>query len=368
MKKSYVIIIILSLFLAGIVGYGLGKQALSKPEEPVVKKEETFEHWNQDSPALKQLIDYVEDVTDENSENFIPAVDRVATFDMDGTLMAELCPTYIGVKMLMERIFNDPSYEADEEMREFGLMMRDHAMDKSFPSDFDYTFSSHEAKAFAGMSLNEYSDYVTGFLLNDADGFENMIYGNAYYLPMVEVIDYLQDHDFKCFIVTGSDRFFIRTFIEGVIDVPYENIIGSDVELEAKDQGDTENYVYEFTGKDTLVRTDKLIIKNIKTSKVLQIAQEIDRKPVLSFGNSSGDVSMHNYTITNNGYKSAAFQLIADDDVRDYGNSSKGKELRDKWEGMGFVAVSMKNDWKTIYGENVVKTGSFHWLEDYADE
>ena len=359
-------VIIISLILALLVCFAFWKQASSKEETPVVKEEKVFEYWNEDSEALKKLIKYVEDVTDETSVNYIPPVDRIATFDMDGTLMAELCPTYIGVKLLMERIFNDPTYEPDEEMKQFGLMMRDHAMDKSFPSDFDYTFSAHEAKAFAGMSLNEYADYVTGFLLKDADGFENLIYGNAYYLPMVEVIDYLNEHDFRCFIVTGSDRFFIRTFAEGVLDVPYENIIGSDVELEAKDQGETENYVYEFTGKDILVRTDRLIIKNIKTSKVLQIAQEIDRKPVLSFGNSSGDVSMHNYTITNNGYKSAAFQLMADDDIRDYGDSSRSKELREKWEGMGFVAVSMKDDWKTIYGENVIKTGSFHWMEDYS--
>ena len=37
-------------------------------------------------------------------------------------------------------------------------------------------------------------------------------------------------------------------------------------------------------------------------------------------------------------------------------------------EDMGFVVVSMKDDWKTIYGDNVIKTNSFHWLEDYADE
>ena len=46
---------------------------------------------------------------------------------------------------------------------------------------------------------------------------------------------------------------------------------------------------------DTLVRTDRLLIKDMKTNKVLQIAQEIGRQPVLSFGNSSGDMSMHNY-------------------------------------------------------------------------
>ena len=64
--------------------------------------------------------------------------------------------------------------------------------------------------------------------------------------------------------------------------------------------------------------------KNEKMNKVSHIAEEIGRQPVLSFGNSSGDQSMHMYTITGNPYKSAAFMLIADDDERDYGNPEKG--------------------------------------------
>ena len=76
---------------------------------------------------------------------------------------------------------------------------------------------------------------------------------------------------------------------------------------------------------------------------------------------------MHNYVINNNPYKSAAFMLIADDDVRDYGNSEKGLELREKWENSGFTVISMANDWKTIYGEEVVKTGEFRWMEELAD-
>ena len=62
------------------------------------------------------------------------------------------------------------------------------------------------------------------------------------------------------------------------------------------------------------------------------------------------------------------FQLIADDDVRDYGHPEKGPELRKQWEDMGFHVISMRDDWKTIYGENVVRTGEFHWLEDYSDD
>ncbi len=101
---------------------------------------------------------------------------------------------------------------------------------------------------------------------------------------------------------------------------------------------------------------------------MLQIAQEIGRRPVLSFGNSSGDVSMHNYVIHNNVYKSAAFMLVADDEVRDYGNAEKAAGLAAKWEASGYNVISMANDWTTIYGENVVKTGSFHWLEELAED
>ena len=330
--------------------------------------ETPFSQWNADAPSLKALIEYVEAVTDEESPDYIPPVDRIATFDMDGTLMAELAPTYLEVMLLTERILADTSWQPDAEMLEFGRMTRDHALDKSFPDDYDYEFSYHQAKAFAGMTLQEYADFITRFLVHEADGFEGMTYAAAYSLPMAEVVEYLQDNGFKCYVVSGSDRFIVRTFIEGILDIPYENIIGSDTALEAKNQGGTDGIEYVFTGDDVLVRTDRFLVKDLKTNKVLQIAQEIGRQPVLSFGNSSGDVSMNNYALLNNRYKSAAFQLIADDDVRDYGNPEKGQQLREQWEGMGYHVISMRDDWKTIYGEEVMKTGVFHWLENYADD
>lgn len=327
-----------------------------------------FSQWNQGAPALETLITYVAAVTDPASPDFIPEEDRIATFDMDGTLMAELAPTYLEVMLLTERILLDPSYEPDEEMLEFGRMSRDHALDKSFPGDYDYEFSYHQARAFAGMTLSEYADFINRFLTHEADGFEGMTYGEAYYLPMVEVIRYLEDNGFKCYVVSGSDRFIVRTFIEKMADIPYENIIGSDTALAARDQGETDGIEYVFTGDDELVRTDKLLVKDLKTNKVVQIAQEIGRQPVLSFGNSSGDVSMNNYALLNNRYRSAAFMVIADDDERDYGNSGKHDELTEKWLGMGYSVISMRDDWKTIYGEGVRKTGTFHWLERLSAE
>ena len=341
---------------------------LEEALEEDTEEEDIFSDWNEGAPALETLISYVEDVTDENSENYIPEADRIATFDMDGTLCAELCPTYLEYYLLAERILVDPTYEPDAEMLEFGRMLRDHALDKSFPDHMDLLHANHAAKAYAGMTLDEFSDFVNSNLVKDVDGFEGMTYAESFYLPMIQVIEYLQDNDFKVYVVSGSDRFICRTFVEGMIDIPYENIIGMDVALCASNQGDTDGLDYVFTSDDTVIRTDKLLIKNLKMNKILQILQDIGKQPVLSFGNSGGDESMHNFTIFNNKYKSAAFMLIADDEERDYGNTEKAEELRERWEADGFNVISMRDDFRTIYGDDVVKTGEFHWLEDLAED
>ena len=327
-----------------------------------------FSEWNPDAPALETLIENVEDVTDEPSSNYIPPVDRIAVFDMDGTLCAELYPTYLEYYLLERRIFCDPAYEPDEEMLEFGRMLRDHALDKSFPDGMVVLHGEHAARAYAGMTLTGFQDIVTRQLVRETDGFEGIINANTFYLPMIEVVEYLQENDFKVYVCSGSDRFLCRTFIEGVLDIPYEQIIGMDVDIEATNEDGADGLKYVYTSEDNIIRTDRLLIKNLKMNKVKAIVKEIGRQPVLSFGNSSGDVSMHNYTIYNNRYKSEAFMLIADDEERDYGNTEKVQPLKEKWEESGYHVISMKDDFRTIYGDDVIKTGSFRWLEEFADK
>lgn len=330
-------------------------------------EETAFAEWNPEAPALKALIEYVEDVTNEESPDYIPPADRIATFDMDGTLCGELYPTYLEYYLLARRIFCDPTYQPDEEMLEFGRILRDHALDKSFPDGMDVLHGEHAARAYAGMTLTEFADFVTRQLVRDVDGFEGMTYANTFYLPMIEVVEYLQENDFKVYVISGSDRFICRTFIEGILDVPYEQIIGMDVDVEATNEDGADGLKYVYTSEDSIVRTDTLLIKNLKMNKVKAIVKEIGRQPVLSFGNSSGDVSMHNYTIFNNKYKSAAFMLIADDEERDYGNTEKVQPLKEQWEENGYHVISMKDDFRTIYGDDVKKTGTFNWLEEFAE-
>ena len=359
---------IIALLLVALLMFSSMMAFAEAIPEAANNTEEAFSQWNPDAPALNALIDYVETVTNPDSPDFIPEVDRIATFDMDGTLCAELNPTYLEYYLLARRILADPSYQPDDEMLEFGRMLRDHALDRSFPDGMDMLHATHAAKAYAGMTLNEFADFVTRQLVREADGFEGMTYAETFYQPMIEVVEYLQSNGFKCYIVSGSDRFICRTYVEGVLDIPYENIIGMDVQLEATNQGDEDGLKYVYSSNDTLIRTDELVIKNLKTNKAFLIAREIGRQPVLSFGNSGGDTAMHNYTIFNNRYKSEAFMLIADDEVRDYGNAEKVQPLKEQWEESGYHVISMANDWKTIYGEDVVKTNEFRWLDDLADE
>ena len=183
-------------------------------------------------------------VTQEGGKDYIPPAERIAVFDMDGTVYGELFPTYLEYYLLAWRILKDPAFTPDEEMLEVGRTIRDCALDGSFPEDMPMQHAIQAARAYSGLTLNEFANFVTEALVRPVDGFQGMTYGEAFYQPMIEVIDYLQDNEFKVYIVSGSDRFICRSLLEGTIDIPYENFIGMDVQLEATGQGDEDGLDY----------------------------------------------------------------------------------------------------------------------------
>ena len=97
------------------------------------------------------------------------------------------------------------------------------------------------------------------------------------------------------------------------------------------------------------------IVKNLQMNKVSIIAREIGVQPVLAFGNSMTDASMVNYTIHGNRHKALGFMLLCDDLVREYGNEAKADKMRRACKENGWIPVSMRDDWKTIYGQGVIK-------------
>ena len=316
---------------------------------------EYFTLWNQ-CEALTALQDYVKDVTNPSSPNYIKEEDRIATFDMDGTFVGELYPTYFEYNLLEYRALDDATYEAPEDVKEAGQAIRDFVRNgKKLPDHFDMVHAYAAAKAYSGMTLAEFDAYVKAYAQQTANGFSGMTYGESFYKPMLEVFEFLKDNGFTYYVVSGSDRFICRALTES-IGIPSNRVIGMDVKLMSSSQGAEAGVDYTMSQKEDLVRTDELIIKNLKTNKVLQISQEIGKVPVLSFGNSSGDCAMHNYALGNQQHRTAAFMLVADDDARDHADLAEGARREAKWREAGYYVISMKNDFKTIYGNGVVKT------------
>lgn len=314
-----------------------------------------FASWNP-CEALTALTEYVTDVTDSRSSNYIKEEDRIATFDMDGTFVGELYPSYFEYNLLEYRVLDDPSYKdkAPEDVKEAAQAIRDFVRNgKKLPDGFDMIHARAAAKAYAGMTVAEFDAYVKAYAAKPANGFTGMTYGRSFYKPMLEVFDYLKDHGFTYYVVSGSDRFICRALVSAIGIAP-NRVIGMDVTLTSSSQGEDAGVNYTMGSDEDLVRTDELIIKNLKTNKVLQITQEIGKVPVLSFGNSGGDAAMHNFCLGNS-LKSAAFMLIADDDERDHANREKALALGSQWKEAGYHVISMRDDFRTIYGTGVKK-------------
>ena len=314
---------------------------------------EGFTNWVDDSAPVAALKEYVEDVTNARSENFIPVEDRIAVFDLDGTLYCETFPIYGEWLLFADYVLNTPGYEPSDELRAVAEELAGIAKASDIPSHMEETHINAHAAAFAGMTIADYMGVVEEYKKTNADGFNGMTRGEAFYRPMLEVVEYLLDNEFIVYICSGTNRFTVRALIDGVIDIPARQVIGTDFTIVASGQGDEKDMHYNYVAEDELLMGDTVITKNVKMSKVAQLEQELGQKPVLVFGNSTGDVPMAVYAEEDNSYLTKVFFLLCDDTQREHGNESKAQKIADICAEKGWVTISMENDWTTIYGEDV---------------
>lgn len=316
----------------------------------------TLNFWNDTSVAKQQLIAYMAEITDENSESFIPVENRIAVFDLDGTLFCETDPTYFDYALLVHRVLEDESYKASKFEKQTAEKIVEEYEEGTAHRGLSIDHAKSIASSFAGMTTDEFNAYIQEFKKLPMPGYDGMLRGDGWYKPMVQVVDYLEANDFTVYIVSGTDRFIVRGIVDGSpIHIPMGHIIGSDESLVATYQEDEDGVNYDFTEEDKVILGGDFIIKNLKMNKVTAIVQEVGEQPVLSFGNSTGDASMAEYVITNNPYKSMAFMLCCDDTVRENGDPEKADEMYSMCTKYGWIPVSMKNDWTTIYGDGVTR-------------
>ena len=317
------------------------------------QKEYEFTNWVDNSKPITALKEYVKTVTDEKSDNFIPQVDRIAVFDLDGTLYCETFPIYGEWLLFSDYVLNSPDYNAPKDILSVAQELSQIKKASDIPSHMEQTHIHAHAKAFAGMPIENYIDVVNAFKKTKAEGFNGMTRGEAFYLPMLEVVEYLLKNEFIVYICSGTNRFTVRALIDGVIDIPPRQVIGTDFTILASGQGEELDMHYNYVEDDELLMGDTVITKNVKMSKVAQLEQELGQRPVLVFGNSTGDVPMAVYAEEENPYLTQVFFLLCDDTQREHGNKSKAQKIADICAEKDWETISMANDWTTIYGENV---------------
>ena len=359
-SAAWIIVLILLVVIAAAVGAVIAKRAPSAKAEPLTM------YWTPDSAPARELREYVTKVTDpEDEANFIPESDRIAVFDMDGTLTCETYYTYYDTMMFIEFCLNDHPERVSDELKQIAASIK-----PGYTAD--ETLARNFARAYAGMTMEEFYEYAVEFGKKYTASFENMRYIDNAYLPMVELVRYLYENGFTIYVISGTERTTTRAIIANSPFRDYvtpNHVIGTDFEVKQAGHEDvSSNMDFKYENGDELIITGGFIQKNLNGNKSIYVQREIGQRPVLAFGNSGSDTSMMNYTIdSRNAYPAQAYMIVADDDVREWGTQDWEKKSAD-YAAKGFIPISMKNDFARIYAEGITKAAEQYREPDWAFE
>ncbi len=352
--------IILAVLLAAAVTVFFATRPAEEKAAPLTA------YWTPDSEAAQSLRDYVSTVTDpKNAGSYIPEKDRIAVFDMDGTLTCETYYTYYDTMMFIEYCLHDHPEKVSDDLKQAAAAIRPgYLADENLARNF--------ARAYAGMTVEEFSRYAVEFGQKKTASFNNMRYIDNFYLPMAELVKYLYDNGFTIYVISGTERTTTRAIVANSPIRDYvtpNHVIGTDFEVKQKGhETEASNMNYKYENGDELVLTGGFIQKNLNGNKSVYIEREIGQRPVLAFGNSGSDTSMMNYTIdSRNPYPAQAYMIVADDSVREWGTqdwAAKSAEYRAK----GYIPVSMKNDFARIYEEGITKAPEQYQEPEQPDD
>ena len=308
--------------------------------------------WNEGTGAKNSLIDYVSAVTQEGGADYIPVEDRIAVFDMDGTLACETFYTYYDTMMFIEYCLYDHPERVSDELKAVAASIRPGYL-------ADETLARNFAKAYAGMTVEEFYNYAVEFGQKKTASFDNMRYIDNFYLPMAELVKYLYDNGFEIWVISGTERTTTRAILANSPIRDYvepEHVIGTDFEVKQRGHEDEpSNMDFKYENGDELVLTGGFIQKNLNGNKSIYVEREIGKRPVLAFGNSGSDTSMMNYAIdARNPYLAQAYMIVADDNEREWGTQDWGAKSAD-YLAKGFIPISMKTDFAQIYPDGITK-------------
>lgn len=345
--RQYLIYSVLTLCVIGLLS-GCGRDAASRSK---------LASWNEDSSNRQAIIDYIEDITDQNSANFIPAENRIATLDFDGTIISEKS-IWLELAVAIYKIETEESGN-EELVKKKDELLSNLKMNPE-PANTRELIEYVTGKAFEGVTQEDYIIYMHDFMQQGKASFQGLKYADSYYKPMLELIDYLQENGFTVYIVSGSERAVMWGATDGILNLPRSQLIGGDMTLVVNDKNavpgdDTEGHDILEPG-DELFRGLGFTQHSAGNSKVYNIYHQVGIRPVFACGNTQDDFSMLNYAKYNPEYKGFAMLINHDDDEREFRYHTDKREV---WDALahqyGWNIVSMKDDFKTVFLKETIK-------------
>jgi phosphoserine phosphatase len=287
--------------------------------------------WN-DGKAKQAIVDFVTSATTPGS-GFVEVADRIATFDNDGTLWVEqpMPPQFDFVfGHWAEEIKADPSLAQKQPYKAIiekdpsflaGVATQDPPVIKALLEAF--------GRSWKGTTPEEFDAQVRQWLDTAKQPKLGVRYAELVYKPMLELLDYLRTNDFRVFICSGGGRDFMRVFAEETFGIYKENVIGTAADYNYAD------------GK--IVRGEQALgTLDVGPGKPEHIYAQTGRLPAFAGGNADVDIEM---------LSAAGFAVIVshDDEEREFAYTSGAEASFAKAKELGWIVVSMKNDWNTVF-------------------
>jgi phosphoglycolate phosphatase-like HAD superfamily hydrolase len=299
-----------------------------------------LDSWNEGA-TKRAILEFVAETTNPKSRSHVPAAERIAVFDNDGTLWAEK-PVYFQLYFVTHRLreleSKHPEWQSQEPFR--ALLQGDHTATATLsPKEW----LEMMAVTQADLTPGEYDKVARAWLATAGHPTLRRRLTELVYQPMLELLAYLRANDFKTYIVTGGEVDFVRSFGSEAYGVPPEQVIGSSFEYR----------FIESDGGPKLERSTQPGSSNDGEAKPANIQLHIGRRPVVAVGNSDGDLQMLQYTGA--GPRPALLLLVHHDDAArefQYDRDSKvgcldkalDEAARKRWN-----VISMRKDFRVVF-------------------
>ena len=305
-------------------------------------QQDALPSWN-NTPVKEKIINYM---TNEVAK--IPVENRIAVFDMDGTLVTERplsIELVVSVQRMLDRAEKEPALRdciEYEYAKRLSADIHDTLVHNNPFVDGKYVLQSLLMKAFEGAESEEYISYTNKCLNTLKNTDYNMIYADMFYQPMLELVDLLKAYQFEVYIVSAAMQGIVWSICPQIIGADRDHLIGI---RHAKE------VTFKKGGPVYTLKAEMVEPINNHIGKAINIYDHIGKIPVVAVGNTSSDFGMFHMASCNN-YPNLSLMVNHDDDKREYAYSPshvQGMNWQDTLRINGWLQADMSKEFKDLW-------------------